>query len=406
MKNDIIIIGGGAAGLAAAIESSRYGARVSVIEKLPRVGKKILATGNGRCNLMNKNAVPETYYGDINFARFALKKYNVYENEKFFKSLGLLCMTEEEGRMYPLSGQANSVLDVLRLEALHLGVEFICDTQVTSIKKMKNGLFSVNDEFTAPAVIVCAGGKSAPSQGSDGSGYALLEKFGHKITPLRPALVQLSAESPLFKSLKGVRTPCRLTMVNDRGLCEKTEGELQFTEYGLSGIAAMQLARFYEKGLHSKIYADIIPSLSENELYTYLKDCRDKNKTLEAENFLTGIFQKRLGQAVLKESGISPLSINIGEIPDRKLREISHLCKKWEFTLTGTRGFQNAQVTAGGADTKTFNPETMESKLVSGLYAAGEILNVDGTCGGYNLQWAWASGRLAGKSAALKKKGN
>lgn len=403
MKNDIIIIGGGASGLVAAIESARHGAQVLVIERLQRVGKKILATGNGRCNLMNKNAVSETYYGDKVFTKYALDKYNVYENEKFFKSLGLLCMTEEEGRMYPLSGQANSVLDVLRLEALHLGAEFVCDTQVSSIKKLKNGEFTVNDKFTAPAVIVCTGGKAAPSQGSDGSGYALLESFGHKITMLRPALVQLSAESPLLKSLKGVRTPCRLTMVNDRGLCEKTEGELQFTEYGLSGIAAMQLARFYEKGLHSKIYADIIPAFSEEELFAYLKERKSKNKNLEAEHFLTGVFAKRLGQAVLKASGVAPLSIHIGEIPDSKLKEISHLCKNWEFTLTGTRGFQNAQVTAGGADTKMFNSETMESKLVSGLYAAGEILNVDGTCGGYNLQWAWASGRLAGKSAAQKQ---
>lgn len=403
MKNDVIIIGGGASGLVAAIEASRNGARVLVLEKLPRVGKKILATGNGRCNLMNKNAVSEAYYGDKEFTKYALKEFSVNENEDFFKSLGLLCMTEEEGRVYPLSGQANSVLDVLRLEALHLGVEFICDTEVTSIKKLKNGEFTVNDKFTASAVIVCTGGKAAPSQGSDGSGYALLKKFGHKITPLRPALVQLTAENPLLKSLKGVRTPCRLTMVNDRGLCEKTEGELQFTEYGLSGIAAMQLSRFYEKGLHTKIYGDIIPSLFENELYIYLKERRDKNKTLEAENFLTGIFQKRLGQAVLKASGITPLSINIGEIPDGKLHDISHICKNWEFILTGTRGFQNAQVTAGGADTKYFNRDTMESKLVPGLYASGEILNVDGTCGGYNLQWAWASGRLAGKSAALKQ---
>lgn len=402
--NKIIVVGGGAAGLAASIEGARAGASVTVLERLPRVGKKILATGNGRCNLMNRNAVAESFYGDSKFAVPAMKRFSVAENEKFFNSLGLICSEEDEGRMYPISGQASSVLDVLRFEAVRLGVEFICDVHVEKIKKQRGELI-INDTYKADAVIVAAGGKASPAQGSDGSGYELLKSFGHKITKLSPALVQLMAESPVLRSLKGIRTPCRLAMTNDKGLFETQEGELQFTEYGLSGIAVMQLARFYEKGLHTKISVDIIPAMTENELSEYLL-CRQKaNPKAEAENMLIGVFQKRLGQAVMKTAGISPLSIPVGEITKNQLREVAKLCKKWSFNLTGTRGFQHAQVTAGGADTKSFNPETMESKLVPGLFAAGEILNVDGTCGGYNLQWAWASGRLAGRCAAETTKG-
>lgn len=402
MKNSIITVGGGAAGLAAAIEAARAGADVTILERLPRVGKKILATGNGRCNLMNRFATPESYYGDAKFTIPALKKYSVEENERFFNSIGLICAEEDEGRMYPLSDQASSVLDMLRFEAERLGVKFICDTHVEKIRRTNAG-FLINNEFKANAVIIASGGKASPAQGSDGSGYALLESLGHKITKLSPALVQLMAESPVLKSLKGVRTPCKLKMTNDKGLFKSQEGELQFTEYGLSGIAVMQLSRFYEKGLHTKISVDIVPSMSENKIYEYLISHRNNAPELEAEHLLTGLLPKRLGQAVMKTVGITPLSIAVKEISDRSLREVSALCKNWIFNITGTRGFNFAQVTAGGADTKLFNPNTMESKLVPGLFAAGEILNVDGACGGYNLQWAWASGRLAGKSAASQK---
>ncbi len=408
----LCIAGGGAAGLAAAIEASRTfrqaGApgSVTILERLPRVGKKLLATGNGRCNLTNRRAAPGDYFEAAEFVRPALSRFSVEDTLAFFASMGLLCEEEEEGRIYPMSRQAASVLDALRLEAERLGVAFQCDKKVDSIQKIENGWetpsFLLNGVFLADAVILACGGKAAPQHGSDGSGYALLREQGIPVTRVAPSLVQLTTVPGPVKALKGMRVRGEIALYAGERKIAVQRGEIQFTEYGLSGIAAMQLSRLLarEKGARMDAVIDLLPSFSKKQASEYLEERIQHAPALVAEHLLTGILPKRVGQALLKQAGIAPLTRPIGSLLPEERAPLAAMLKEWRLPLTGTRGFADAQVTTGGAQRSAFSPDTMESLAVPGLYAAGELLDVDAGCGGFNLQWAWSSGRLAGWSAA------
>lgn len=392
--SDILVIGGGASGLAAAIEAKRQGADVTVVEKLERVGKKILATGNGRCNLLNLHASPDDFNAP-DFVRTVFERYDVQSNMDFFRSMGLLTVTDSAGRVYPRSMTASSVLDVLRLECGRLGVRFVCATPVSELRK-KGNLYSVGD-LRARAVIVACGGKAAPAQGSDGSGYALLQAFGHRITPLRPALVQIRTETDFVKALKGLRTTAALTLREKNGESHRADGELLFTDYGLSGIAAMELSRFAREG--TAVHIDFVPELPHSELCDYLHSCRMRDGERPLEQFLAGLLHSRIGQALLKSALDVRLSAPCKTLSDKDLRMLAAAIKQKTVAVLGTKGFPDAQVTAGGATLSEFT-DTLESRRSPGLFAAGEILDVDGRCGGYNLTFAWSSGRLAGASAA------
>lgn len=403
MKNyDLVVVGGCSAGIVAAVNSKRRysGLKVAVIEKLPRTGKKILATGNGKCNITNLQALEHNYV-NRDFAVFALESYPPQKIIEFFSSLGLLTYSDSCGRVYPESNTAASVTDALRFELERLGVDVICDTPVTEIKKTKNG-FTVNGNIFCEKIIIATGGKSSAPQGSDGSGYALAKMLGHSLTKTYPALVPLNASPEITRSLKGVRVRnvC-LTLRGDKVLA-KTQGEILFTDYGLSGIAAMELAAEAQKYIDSVkcnpfTYIDFLPNMSYDTLVDYLKNLSNIKGFCLIDNLLTGILPKAAGIAICKACNLYKADKLISGLNEKELRLIAEKIKKFPLEVTGTRGFLNSQVTSGGIKTSEINEKTMESRICGNLYFAGEIIDVDGGCGGFNLQWAWASGMLAGE---------
>ena len=395
--NDVqlLIVGGGASGLAAAVEAARQGADVTVLEKLDRVGKKILATGNGRCNLLNLYASPADY-NDPPFVERVFAQFGVQSDLDFFGSMGLLTTADSEGRVYPRSNAASSVLDVLRMECARLGVRFLCGEAAASIRP-KSGAFIVNDALRAHAVIAACGGKASPAHGTDGSGYRLLQSFGHTCTALHPALVQLRTDPDFVKGLKGLRAAVALTLHSPNGETHASQGEALFTDYGLSGIAAMELSRYAADG--GTLYIDFLPDMDEAQTRIFLHKAKARSGSGPLEQLLLGAVHSRIGQALLRQTLCRKLSASCSTLTDGELQLLAQALKAFPITVRGTKGFQDAQVTAGGLDVAEFT-ETLESQFVPGLFACGEILNIDGKCGGYNLTFAWSSGRLAGRSAA------
>lgn len=396
-KYDLIIVGGCASGLVAAINAKRLHpkARIAVIEKLPRVGKKLLATGNGRCNLTNINALSHEYK-NRDFARFALQKYSPDTVIEFFASLGLLCRADSEGRVYPRSNAASSVLDALRFEAEKLGTEMIFNTPVTDIKN-KNG-FIVNGEYFADDVIIACGGKSSPSQGSDGTGYLLAQKLGHHVTELKPALVPLvAADKNAIKPLKGVRAGGVKIEIKCGDETASSQGEILFTDSGISGIAAMELAALMCDKQKAFTSVDFLPEMTFEELNEYIKKLRYIKENRPLDDLLTGVLPKPLGIQICKVCGLYKSDRTIQTLSDNECIAIARKVKNFTLEISGTKGFADSQVTSGGVATSEINRKTMESRLVKHLWFAGEIIDVHGGCGGFNLQWAWASGLLAGE---------
>ena len=403
----IAIIGGGASGLACAIEIMRTvknkdDVKVTILERLPRVGKKILVTGNGRCNLTNVNASVENYRGDADYTLHALDKYSPQSNIEFFNSLGLYTRTEDEGRVYPLSNQASSVLDALRFECARLGVEIICDYRAVHLKTVYTGVATkiiVNNRDRFDYVVVACGGMACKAHGTDGDAYDLLKMFGHKIVSPAPALVSLNCDE-FTKALKGVRSICKINLIIDGEKALENYGEVQFTDYGLSGIPIMQLSRFVSVSPSNDIYIelDTTPDFTTEEIRKYLYSRRNIDKGL-CENMLSGIMNKQLCIVLMKECDIQ-VNGRINELTDYEIEKLADIIKCWKIKIKNSRSFDYAQVTAGGADCSQFNSETMESTLVPNVFCCGEALNIDGDCGGYNLQWAWSSGRLAGNTIA------
>jgi len=386
---DICIIGGGAAGLMSAIAAARQGASVIIAERLPRVGKKILSTGNGRCNITNNDLDISHYHGkNPDFARSALSRFDLYKTTDFFDEIGIPFTSAENGKIYPQSLQASSVLDMLRIECHRLGITELTDFFVNDIKLNPFTLISdKGDKIQAKKVIIATGGKAAPAFGSDGNGYKLAVQLGHKLVSPFPSLVQLKTESPI-RSLKGIKHMCTATVI-----CEKNRksvyGEVLFTEYGLSGPPIFDLSRIAAEGIYSKkdvyVSLDLLPY--NDRLEEELTARKSRLPHLSKEDFLNGILNKRLGFEVCKMAD--------------KPEHIARLIHNFKFKITGTMPWANAQVTAGGINVSDINPKTMESKIVPGVYFAGEIMDIDGDCGGYNLQWAWSSGYFAGENAAL-----
>ena len=395
------IIGGGAAGMAAALAASeKENVQVILLERQARVGRKLAATGNGRCNLTNLHANKGGYHGeDASFARFALEKYNVEETLAWFRLLGLFTVAEDSGRVYPYSDQANSVVDVLRFALEKSNIRLETGFEVEKVKK--NGevfcIEGTNGTVECDKLIVACGGLAGTKLGGSMSGYKLLRSFGHKCTKLRPTLVQLKSSWPGAASLKGVRANCHAQILHDGEVYAQSKGELQFTEYGLSGPVIFEISRDVcaERGQWT-CRLDLLPEIDENTLKAEL--LRRKKTNLPVSELLTGILHNRLGRVLTKNVGISDY-VPVAQLEDYEIDSVCKAVKAFEVTLTEPMGMDSAQVTAGGIVTKEFNPFSLESKLVPGLYACGEVLDIDGDCGGYNLQWAWSSGRLAGAHA-------
>lgn len=396
MMNDAIaVIGGGASGLAAAIAAAQRGRNITVYESGERIGKKILATGNGRCNMTNIYADVKNYHGNNpKFILGAKNKFWVDETINFFEELGILTKIEESGKVYPYSDQASAVLDVLRFKLDELKVKIVTGFDVKTVKKNKDGFEIIpynGRNGYAGKVIIATGGKAAPNLGSKGAGYEILHSFGHKITPLKPSLVQLRTETEVVKKLKGIKLNAIVSVGNINEY-----GEVLFTDYGFSGPAVFSITS--RMGDNEKLFLDMMSNYSEEQLIDMINTRICNNPKIALENFFVGMLNKRVGQAFLKSVGIEPLSRYAVTLSEKEIAKICRDLKKWEFNITGTMSWNNAQVTKGGAVTDEFNPSTMESKLVSGLYAVGEVLDIDGDCGGYNLQWAWSSGYLAGSA--------
>ena len=395
------IIGGGASGMAAALAAAQYpNTQVILLERQSRVGRKLGATGNGRCNLTNLHAEASAYHGENPaFAAPALERYPVEETLRWFRALGLFTVAEDSGRVYPYSDQANSVVDVLRFALEKPNIRQELGFEVEKVKKTSEGFqISGNGQtIDVDRLIIACGGLAGTKLGGSMSGYKLLRSFGHHCTRLRPTLVQLKTSWAGVAGLKGVRANCHAAIYHDGALHRESTGEIQFTEVGLSGPVMFEISRDACQGSGEWICSlDFLPQWEEEALLREL--LRRQETALPASELLTGILHNRLGRVLTQAAGISP-NRQILELSKVQLQEAAAQVKSFEVSLTEPLGMDAAQVTAGGICTSEFDENTMESRLVPGLYACGEVLDIDGDCGGYNLQWAWSSGRLAGACA-------
>ena len=367
---DIAVIGGGAAGLMAAITAAnalKTSGKVVIFERGQRVGRKLLATGNGRCNLSNRNASPEHYHGaDPDFVRSAFKKFSVKSNLDLFYKMGLLTVEEEEGKLYPRSLQAAAVVDILRLEADLAGVTTLCETEVTAIRPRKGG-FSLETSagsFSARTVILAAGGEASASLGGTDSGYRLLSALGHKITDRKPAIVQLQTDVTHTKALSGLKIDGIVTITGKEPVSRF--GEILFTDYGISGPPVMTLSSLVVRRLGGgrtvTLSLDIVPDMEPDRLRKILSGKASSRPDRKLEDYLTGILPKRIGQAALKAAGIAPLSRTAGSLAPAEIDALCRQLKDWKITVTSHNGMKNAQVTAGGAETAGFYPDTLASK--------------------------------------------
>ncbi|MCC5909461.1 MAG: NAD(P)/FAD-dependent oxidoreductase [Clostridiaceae bacterium] len=408
-QKKVLVIGGGAAGLTAAIAAARGGAKVTILEALDRVGKKILATGNGRCNYTNIHMDLKYFHGtNVKFARGVLGAFDVQQTIDFFEYLGVAHRIEDGGKVFPMSGQAASVLDVLRYELQNLGVKEYCNAEVMDIRSRKNE-FEVHlkngEKIKGDKVIVTTGGKASPQLGSKGGGYGLAEKLGHAVIMPFPALVQLDLKASFLKGVKGVKFIGTAEVLKGDQVLRKEEGEILFTDYGISGPPILQLSRKAAEQLTKKqkvyIKIDMFPNLSEEELLTMLYIRLGYQPEKQLDFSFIGLINKRLIPVILKEAGMKNLQKQCSQATEEELKAIIKILKAWKVEIIGTQPWKNAQTTAGGIDVKDIDTKTMESKIVPGLYFAGEIIDIDGDCGGFNLQWAWSSGYIAGENAVL-----
>ncbi len=399
MKADVIVIGGGASGLISAICAARQGASVIVLERMSRIGKKLLATGNGRCNYTNRKMNIHCFHSqERHLAGKVLKLFNAKDTEDFFMELGIV-PKEKDGYVYPNSMQAASMLDCLRFEIDRLGVNVLTDIHVNDIiVKGKGFQIQTKDQvFHCRKVIVACGGCASEKLGSDGSGYSIAKKLGYRLEPVVPALTGLKVKEKVYKALSGIRTEGKVTLYIDDQYVDSHVGELQLAEYGISGIPVFQLSGQATYGLlrHQKVYCelDFFPEWKEKELIQMLNDRKQRFKGLSSEVFETGLLNRKLIHEAMRMSGKADA---LG-YPD--MVRLAKTLKHFPATVYESRGYDFAQVCAGGVSLKEIHPEHMESLKHPGLYFAGEILDVDGICGGYNLQWAWATGVLAGHHA-------
>lgn len=424
MENTVGIVGGGAAGMTAAIRAARLGARTVLLEGNDRLGRKILSTGNGRCNLGNEKLDIDEYYTDNpGILKGFLDKFGTRETVSFFRGLGLM-VKSKNGGLYPVCEQASAVLDVLRYELASAGVQVVTDCRVDKIGRGRAGVIRVSGggrDYSFDRVVLACGGMAAPKTGSDGSGFRLARQLGHSLVPLAPALVQLKCREDYFKSVAGVRAEAELSVLWQGECAARERGELQLTDYGISGIPVFQLSRVVnyilagvkegarsgEKGRipgknpppgEVEVVVNFFPDYREEELERMFLERQAARRRCTAEEFFTGMLHKKLMLLFIKLAGLRPSEDMEGADPG-KVRQVYRLCRQWRVHVTGSNSYDNAQVCAGGVPLDEVTGE-LESKKSAGVYFAGEILDVDGRCGGYNLQWAWCSGYLAGSAAA------
>lgn len=383
---EVIIIGGGASGVISAIELSRgknsiSGDNILILEKNDRILKKLVATGNGQANLTNASISEENYYGDKNFVKSAVNDIINLDVKDYFYGLGLQTITDEIGRVYPMSRQASSVVDLFLAHLLKSNVTIKTNQSVTSVKE-KDGIFLVktnNVEYQSKKVIFAFGGSAGKQFGTDGSSYSLLNVFGHKTTNLYPSLVQIKTEREKIRGLKGLKEYALCTACDGDLPLKSALGDVMFTDYGVSGSAIFQISGHFAKAKNPILSIEFLPDLTIDQIAEILKNA-DKNSPIYNENAYLGIINKRIGLSILKT------------VQNKNYYSLAKALKNFTLKVTGSLGFDNAQVTKGGIQTKDVNSSDYQSKLKKGIYVIGEALDVDGDCGGYNLSFAFSSG--------------
>lgn len=404
MKNQSVyaaVIGGGAAGMMCAVRAAQNnpGKRIVILEKADRVGKKLLVTGNGRCNLSNMNAGAESYGGEgsSELINTLFKKYNSARVIEYFKSLGLFTKADGEGRVYPLSNQASSVLDVLRKRMSELNVGELCGCDVRGIQKSSSGyeIFTPDSRIYAEKLIIATGGR-ADYAGRESGSTDILHMLGLNVTGLSPSLSPVKVKSDILRSLKGIRAQAEVSLIRNDRVIRKERGEVQFAEDSLSGICVFNLSREANKG-GCEISVALLPDLNDGEIKDEITGRIRRNGNDTADGIFIGMFHKNIGLALLKASGIKP-SAACRDISDKEINKLCRTINDWRFECLKNRDFKKSQVTAGGIRLSEIDPRTFEAKKHKGLYIIGEALDIDGDCGGYNLQFAFASGMCAGDS--------
>ncbi len=399
---EVVIIGGGASGMAAAIAAAESGEhRVTLIERQARVGRKLLSTGNGRCNITNLDAGMEHYHGEKpDFAAYALSVWTPERVLDFFSALGLMTVTEYGGRVYPLSNQASSVLDVLRFGLEKPNIRLVTGTTVESVARRGKG-FRVSwegESLDCDKLIVACGGCAGSKLGGVMDGYNILKSLGHSRTSLYPSLTQIRTKPEIPRSMKGVKVQAAVSVFKGKNRLAFGSGDLLFADNGVSGTVIFELSRTAAKaGEGLRLEVDFFEEMDKGGVKKYLYARREARPMAPAKEIFTGALHSRVGMALCKYAEINP-ETPCSELKAGQMDALASAAKALRLEVTGVSGFESAQVTAGGVSTAEFDKKTMESRIVPNLYACGEVLDIDGDCGGYNLQWAWASGLLAGGS--------
>ncbi|MDE7331706.1 MAG: aminoacetone oxidase family FAD-binding enzyme [Lachnospiraceae bacterium] len=406
-RTKVGVIGAGAAGMAAAVTAAKYGAEVTLFEKNDRVGKKILATGNGRCNMGNLEFSEEKYYcQDREKLHSLFQVFSVWDTMSFFESMGLM-IKSKEGYLYPYSEQASAVLDVLRMELDRKKIHVITEGEIKKAAYNADRMtFTLKDikgkEYECDKLIVACGSPASLKKGEGMTGYALAEKFGHRVKEIVPGLVSLKSHEDFTKALSGVRVKAGVRLVVAGETAGRDVGEVQFTDYGISGIPVFQLSRTaayaLKEGKSVEAVVDFFPDQDE-KTFTYMGRLRyEAQQDKSMEDYLTGMLHKKINMVLIKMAGLKP-AMTAREAGWEKVKALMELGRNFGIAVSDVNSMDNAQVCAGGVDFSQLNTE-LESELVKGLYFAGEVVDVDGICGGYNLQWAWTSGYIAGRNAA------
>lgn len=421
IKTDVAIIGGGASGLmtAVAISKAKINCKVLVIEHHQRTGKKLMATGNGRCNLTNSNIFDNAYYGTAkNCANKLFSKYTCEYITNYFSEIGLLTRADSEGRVYPISNNVASVLDSIRNYILAHNVKEMCNTTVDDIVKGKNSytLLCENKKIIAKYVVLACGGMASPKLSTNGYGYNLAKQLNISVAQPMPSLVTVSCKNKSLSSLKGLRVKGNVALVADNKTFDTQQGEIQFSNGALSGICVFQLSRMVneffkyktvcgEKCNKINLILDIMPEYTKEECRTLLYNRLSTMGKYSLENFFDGFLHKRVATAIMQECNIKTDKRTCATLTKKEILTLADCLKNWCFTPSAKSSFENAQVTAGGVLADELDFSTMQSKKHKGLYITGELVDIDGLCGGYNLHWAWTSGIIAGENISKKFRG-